>query len=204
MTQVTLPNQNITGANLWSQVEDNDQAIADVVNGDLDATNLADDAVTAAKLRDDASTDANRAVTTNHIRDGAVTAAKVASQAILSGNLKVTAFTANYGSTTWSSSSPSNQVVRSIADVPPGLYWAFGELLSNSVIVLGPDFTTSGGTATVNQVARGDKSSAINGHTTCFAVIQVSATTTVQLSVGKLGASGNVAGEFSLFGITAS
>jgi hypothetical protein len=85
MTQIILPNQNITGPNLWSQVEDNDVAIRDVVNGDLDATNLADDAVTAAKLRDDASTDSNRAVTTNHIRNGAVTSPKL--------NLSVTAAT---------------------------------------------------------------------------------------------------------------
>ena len=40
MTQIILPNQNITGANLWSQVEDNDKAIRDVVNGDLGADNI--------------------------------------------------------------------------------------------------------------------------------------------------------------------
>jgi len=40
MTQIILPNTNITGANLWSQVEDNDQAIADVVNGDIGADNI--------------------------------------------------------------------------------------------------------------------------------------------------------------------
>ena len=40
MTQIILPNQNITGPNLWSQVEDNDVAIRDVVNGDLGADNL--------------------------------------------------------------------------------------------------------------------------------------------------------------------
>ena len=40
MTQIILPNQNITGANLWSQVEDNDQAIADVVNGDIGSDNI--------------------------------------------------------------------------------------------------------------------------------------------------------------------
>ena len=40
MTQIILPNQNITGPNLWSQVEDNDVAIRDVVNGDLGPDNL--------------------------------------------------------------------------------------------------------------------------------------------------------------------
>lgn len=40
MTQITLPNQSVTGANLWSQVEDNDQAIVDVVNGDIGTDNI--------------------------------------------------------------------------------------------------------------------------------------------------------------------
>ena len=90
MTQINLPNLSVTGANLWSQVEDNDKAIRDVVNGNIDATNLADDAVTAAKLRDDASTDANRAVTTNHIRDEAVTTAKIADDAVTSAKVALT------------------------------------------------------------------------------------------------------------------
>jgi hypothetical protein len=45
--------------------------------GTIGTTSITDDAVTADKLRDDASTDGNRAVTTNHIRNGAVTAAKI-------------------------------------------------------------------------------------------------------------------------------
>lgn len=40
MTQITLPNQSVTGTNLWSQVEDNDQAIVDVVNGDIGTDNI--------------------------------------------------------------------------------------------------------------------------------------------------------------------
>lgn len=47
--------------------------LASIVTADL-----ADDAVDAAKLKDDATVDGNRAVTTNHIRDAAVTAAKLA------------------------------------------------------------------------------------------------------------------------------
>lgn len=51
MTQITLPNQSITGANLWSQVEGNDQAIATVVNGNLDNGNIAANAaINASKL----------------------------------------------------------------------------------------------------------------------------------------------------------
>lgn len=41
MTQITLPNTNITGANLWSQVEGNDQAIVTVVNGNITNDNVA-------------------------------------------------------------------------------------------------------------------------------------------------------------------
>ena len=51
MTQITLPNQSVTGANLWSQVEGNDQAIATVVNGNLDNGNVAANAgISASKI----------------------------------------------------------------------------------------------------------------------------------------------------------
>jgi hypothetical protein len=43
---------------------------------------MANDYVTADHLRDDASTDGNRAVTTNHIRDAAVTRTKLATGAV--------------------------------------------------------------------------------------------------------------------------
>jgi hypothetical protein len=61
MSFVTLPNKSITGANLWSQVEDNDQAIVDVVNGDIGTTNLANNAVTTAKINNGAITSAKLA-----------------------------------------------------------------------------------------------------------------------------------------------
>ena len=96
MTQITLPNTSVTGANLWSQVEDNDKAIRDVVNGDLDdgniatgadidgakllaasvdTTQLAADAVTGAKIEDDA-------VDTEHLADDAVENAQIADDAV--------------------------------------------------------------------------------------------------------------------------
>lgn len=43
---------------------------------------LVDDVVTAAKLKDDATVDANRAVTSDHIRDAAIVAAKIAAGAV--------------------------------------------------------------------------------------------------------------------------
>lgn len=51
MTFVTLPKTNQVGANEWADVEDNDVAIRDVVNGNLDNTNLASNAaVSHSKL----------------------------------------------------------------------------------------------------------------------------------------------------------
>jgi len=195
MSQITLPNQSVTGANLWSQVEDNDQAIVDVVNGDIDATNLADSAVETAKIDDDA-------VTTAKIDDGAVTAAKLATEAVLSGKLKVATFTASRTTTTWSSDTPSTHVIREITSVTPGIYLAVGEETAN-VTHVGPSFATSGGTATVTD-AGSSRNSAGNTATTVTALIQVTATTTVQLILGKAGPTGSVSGSLGLYGIAAS
>jgi len=68
LTQVTLPNLSKRGANEdWNHVEGNDQAIADVVNGGLDATNLASNAVTTAKITDANVTDAKLASPNNSV-----------------------------------------------------------------------------------------------------------------------------------------
>ncbi len=51
MTLITLPKTSQTGTNEWADVEDNDIAIRDVVNGGLDNTNLAASAgIVDAKL----------------------------------------------------------------------------------------------------------------------------------------------------------
>jgi len=51
MTQVILPKLNQTGANEWADVQDNDVAIREVVNGGLDNDNLTGSAgITAANL----------------------------------------------------------------------------------------------------------------------------------------------------------
>lgn len=63
----------------------NSVATASLQDGAVTSDKLADDSVTAAKLRDDAAVDANRAVTTNHIRDGAVNLLKLDSVAISEG-----------------------------------------------------------------------------------------------------------------------
>ena len=48
---------------------------------------IAANGVTATELRSDATTDANRAVTTNHIRDNAITSAKIANATITTADL---------------------------------------------------------------------------------------------------------------------
>jgi hypothetical protein len=70
MGDVVLPlGASNSGSNDWSDVHGEDQAIVDVVNGNIDADNLAANAVTTAK-----------------ILDGAVTNAKVDSSAAIAGS----------------------------------------------------------------------------------------------------------------------
>jgi hypothetical protein len=117
MGNITLPNALTDGTTAFgSQVRANDDAIVAQVNGNIEDVNIKasaaingsklsnvagsriptdrieDDAVTADKLRDDATVDANRAVTTNHLRDGAVTAAKIASLAVILSKVKLAHF----------------------------------------------------------------------------------------------------------------
>ena len=54
MTQVVLPKLNQTGDNEWADVEDNDKALRDVINGQLDNGNLSGAAgVTGANIAND-------------------------------------------------------------------------------------------------------------------------------------------------------
>jgi Phage T7 tail fibre protein len=62
--------------------------ISAIPNNTVSTNSIVDDAVTSAKLRDDASVDANRAVTTNHIRDLAVTTAKLADDSVTADKLR--------------------------------------------------------------------------------------------------------------------
>lgn len=121
MGLVTLPSNPVglrdgMDANKGSVVLANDQAIIAQVNGNLADVNIAtgaaingsklaqtaglrvptdaieDDAITAAKLRDDGAVDGNRAVTTDHIRDAAITSAKLGALAVLLSKVKTTTF----------------------------------------------------------------------------------------------------------------
>lgn len=70
--------------------------LSNVAGNRVPTDRIEDDAITDAKLRDDAAVDANRAVTTNHIRDQAVTKGKVAVSTLTHSQLQmlvqVTAF----------------------------------------------------------------------------------------------------------------
>jgi hypothetical protein len=63
---------------LMTRVGGNIASTITELGGPVGTADLADDSVTADKLADHATTDASRAVTTNHIRDLAVTVAKLA------------------------------------------------------------------------------------------------------------------------------
>ena len=56
--------------------------ISAIPNNTVSTNSIVNDAVTADKLRDDATTDANRAVTTNHIRDLNITTGKLANNSV--------------------------------------------------------------------------------------------------------------------------
>ena len=178
-----------------------------VSDGSVTTTKIVDGAVTESKLENNAVTNSkllNGSVTTDKLANSSVTAAKVASQAILSGALKITTFT-NSGSSSWTSSTPSNHVVSQVSSVSPGIYLVIGELSSTNVSVVGPSIATSGGSATLTQAGEALRTSGTaSGITTVTALVQVTSTTTVQVIVGKGGPSGSVQGAINLFGISAS
>jgi len=78
-------NGNIDNANVKALAGIVGSKIASAPDG-IDTAQLNNNAVTDAKLRSDAVTDGNRAVTTNHIRDKAVTGAKVLSDNVNDAN----------------------------------------------------------------------------------------------------------------------
>jgi hypothetical protein len=122
MTQINLPKQDQSGPNEWADVEDNDVAIANVVNGNLDNNNIAANAAiahtklaniptgsillgnggtpTATALSGDATvsaggalTVANSAITTDKINAAAVTTAKINDAAITTAKINDAAVT---------------------------------------------------------------------------------------------------------------
>jgi len=82
MTLINLPRTNQTGPNEWEDVEANDRAIANVVNGQLTDENIRDGAdISGLKLADGT-------IPTAKLTDQAVTTAKLMNQAVTSEKLK--------------------------------------------------------------------------------------------------------------------
>jgi len=82
-------NGNIEDVNVKVGAAINGSKLSNVAGSRVPTDRIEDDAVTSDKLREDATVDANRAVTTDHIRDAAVTAAKIAAQAVIQSKLKL-------------------------------------------------------------------------------------------------------------------
>lgn len=178
MSQINLPNVNITGDNLWSQVEANDNAIKTVVNGDLDNGNIA------------ANADINGAKLLN----GSVTGAKLANGTIKSGKLGLTSYT-DVGASVFST---ADHVWASVASVVPGTYLAIGNI--DLVAASGSGnlrFDNSTGGASFQNATI-----SANGARSVSAIITVTSTATIRLR-GTAAAGFGSQGSMTLFGIGA-
>ena len=122
--------------------------------GGVNTAALADDSVTALKLRDDPTIDSNRAVTTNHIRDNAVTMAKLAGGVLptditvstdnITGNTIVNADISNSAAIAGTKVSPDfgSQDVTTTGDVS-----ATDATISGTATISGLTYPTSDGSA---------------------------------------------------------
>ena len=140
MTLINLPRTNQTGPNEWEDVEANDRAIANVVNGQLTDENIRDGAdISGLKLADGT-------IPTAKLTDQAVTTAKLMNQAVTSEKLKFATGTANNATTVIL---PGGDVSVASMSLNPGIYLVQGVVhvsaFNGSVDVW---LAHSGGTAT--------------------------------------------------------
>lgn len=148
---VTLPNALTNGTIAFgSETRANEDAVVAQVNGNIEDVNISAaaaisarklstvaglkvdearieaDAVTATILRDDATVDANRAVTTNHLRDSAVTTAKIGAAQVILSKIKTTTSTWTPGGTILAGQSiNSNTGVTTAQGVPLAIEMRF-------------------------------------------------------------------------------
>lgn len=100
VTTAKLANSAVTTAKIGTgqvtsgSIADGTIQTADIAAAQITNALIANDAVDATKLKDDPTTDANRSVTTDHIRDGAVTSNKLGSA--LAGYAGVNTSTSTY------------------------------------------------------------------------------------------------------------
>ena len=201
MTQINLPNRNITGDNLWSQVEDNDDAIVDVVNGaidngniatgaDINASKLLDGSITAAKLGTDS-------VTTAKIGNLQVTGDKIANSTIPAS--KLSGIRTYAAKSARSVAGRGDQSFAAVNNVAPGTYIACGHIATTSVNrVANLRITVDAGTGTVEDTALSLSGCAPTAFSNSSIVV-VTATATIALR-GEPG-SGQFMGSRTLFGL---
>ena len=176
MTQVTLPRTNQTGTNEWEDVEANDRALRDVINGNLDNDNIKSAANIAGS--------------------------KLADASIPYAKLKPYTASAQGSVVTLST---SDQVYAKIENVPPGLYLALATVTFGSmsdVVAAEATISHTGGTATrvpgasvgpawIQALAAGDQGSRNNLEIPLFAAYSVSVQTTLQVLVKKTSLAGS-------------
>lgn len=217
MGTVTLPNtsKSTSDTNLFAHVKDNDQAIIDQLNGNVEAANLASNAVTTAKI-----TDAN--VTTDKLAASAVTTAKITDANVTDAKL----------------ASPNNSVYRTISQTPvsyfgtapTGTYFFLatsggaaatgtstgtgGTAPQGLIYFDGPDYTVSGLTQKLRirqQVIVGSTSPSTvtlncglypvtvsSGNWTLGTVISSSATSTSGLATNTISSFTSASGDFTI------
>ena len=217
MSQINLPNVNVTGDNLWSQVEANDNAIKTVVNGDLDNGNIAANAdINGAKLLDGSvgtAKIANNAVTAAKLPAGGIGPEAIAALAVLSGKIK---FEFKFAKGAISSSGVGT--VASIAAVYPGTYLALGQIGTNGS-AHSPTLVVESGSATITQQASdianlsqiygGSNLATANGNFRGYGlqvgmIVVKSGEADIGLTANRSSAGGEVSGELWLFGVRAS
>lgn len=106
---VTISNTGVTaiGADKVTDTQLRDDVSTDA-NRAVTTNHIRDDAVDANKLRDDVSTDGNRAVTTNHIRNSAINTAKLDAGAVTQPKINTNAVGLDEAKIVIKSSSPSD------------------------------------------------------------------------------------------------
>jgi hypothetical protein len=194
--------------------------IRDAINGGLDNANIADNAailgsklantsIPTGKLENNSVTNdkiATDAVNADSILAGAVGSAELAALAVLSGKIKFV-FRSGFGSF---NANGVNSCV-TIDDVLPGTYLAIGKYgvttdCHSPLFFMGVlDGTLSQATSINNasnkMYGQGAAEYAFSHHT---AMLQVTSTTSVGMTVNRSAGSGVVIGEAQLFGVLAS
>lgn len=181
-------------------------ASGDVTVAGSGAVTIANDAVNADKLKDSASTDADRAVTTNHIRDDAVTQPKIGDDAVGAAQLNLATATSG-NSTTSNQSSSFGTNLRTIS-LDPGTYLVNGGLtaeyrLASAEITILP--YVASGTATISPSVGAEATTntyiAVPYTASFSAIVVVTATASIALRFIATDTWSHLASHITAFGV---